>query len=264
VTRACLLICTVPRSGSWLLADALDRTNRCGRPREYFRPDYQKLYLEAWHSSDVRSYTEYVALALTAATTPNGMGAVKLHWDQFRHLLRCLRESPGLTDLPDRELVDRVFPDARYVHLVREDKPAQAVSWYRAIHSGHWWRLPRERAPARKALARPVFSELQHLELALLDAERGWQAYFATNRIEPMVVTYEELSADYRDTIRRVLSGLQIDGATRIRIPPPRLRRQADAESERWLARYRREREATHDQVADSSGETRGNLRWPA
>ena len=33
------MIATVPRSGSWLLADALERTGLCGSPREYLRED---------------------------------------------------------------------------------------------------------------------------------------------------------------------------------------------------------------------------------
>jgi LPS sulfotransferase NodH len=225
------------------LADALDRTNQCGRPREYFRPDYQEVYQEAWRRPIVRSYAEYVALTLLAATTSNGVGAVKLHWEQFRHLLARLREAPDKARLADREVIDRVFPEVRYVYLVRGDTAAQAVSWYKAIHSDDWWRLATDRGPPA-AVMPPVFSELRQLELALLDGERGWEAYFATYGIRPVLVTYEELSGNYRRTVRRVLEHMGIGDATRIRIAPPRLRRQADAESERWTRRYRQERDA--------------------
>src|SRR5262249_56036499 len=31
-------ICTLPRSGSWLLSEGLEKTGIAGRPREYFEP----------------------------------------------------------------------------------------------------------------------------------------------------------------------------------------------------------------------------------
>src|SRR5690242_15386358 len=44
ITLSCI-ICTTPRSGSWLLADQLLQTGIAGRPEEYFRLDWYERFL---------------------------------------------------------------------------------------------------------------------------------------------------------------------------------------------------------------------------
>ena len=46
---------------------------------------------------------------------------------------------------------------------------------------------------------------------------------------------YETLAADYTAEVTRVLAGLGMDG---VPIPPPPLRRQADAITDEWIARF--------------------------
>src|SRR6516225_5679333 len=48
VPRVSALVCTLPRSGSWLLAEYLHNSDRAGTPEEYFRPDYYEWYLSRW------------------------------------------------------------------------------------------------------------------------------------------------------------------------------------------------------------------------
>ena len=45
--RKSCVICTTPRTGSWLLAEALLATGLAGRPEEYLRPDWFAHFLEA-------------------------------------------------------------------------------------------------------------------------------------------------------------------------------------------------------------------------
>ena len=54
------LIATLPRSGSWLLSEALQLTGLVGQPAEYFRPDFLSQFSRsrayvATISSEVRS-----------------------------------------------------------------------------------------------------------------------------------------------------------------------------------------------------------------
>src|SRR5215831_13215213 len=85
-----LLICTLPRSGSWLLADAIERTGIAGRPREFFEPAVFE------HAPGSPGAAEQVARAYRKGTTDNGVFAAKLHWRQFLFAERVLRaQRPG-------------------------------------------------------------------------------------------------------------------------------------------------------------------------
>ena len=53
-------VSATPRSGSSLLAEALEFTTIAGRPREYFDPGHEKSW---WTRLGITADTEYVAIA---------------------------------------------------------------------------------------------------------------------------------------------------------------------------------------------------------
>src|SRR5262249_20823009 len=125
-------ICTLPRSGSWLLSESLEKTGVAGRPREYFEP---KLYEDNPAVDPIESLDKIIRKGMTR----NGVFAAKLHWYQFEFATRVVaRES----DMPVPLLIDRRFPGLCYVWLTRRDKIRQAVSYYRASKTGVWWQIP--------------------------------------------------------------------------------------------------------------------------
>jgi LPS sulfotransferase NodH len=73
------------------------------------------------------------------------------------------------------------------------------------------------------------------------DEQRRWRECLERLGLPVVEVVYEELARDYGGAVRRVLRALLGDGWAG-EVPPPRLRRQADAASERLLLRYLRER----------------------
>jgi trehalose 2-sulfotransferase len=235
---ASILLCTTPRSGSWLLAEALEATGAAGHPREYFRPDYQSVYLESWGAPRIATYADYVAAARAAGSTANGTFCGKLHWGQLTHVVTQLRRSPGWSRLADAALVAEAFPNPVYLRLVRADKAHQAISLYRAIQSDVWWELD-DAGPSQPAAvpAEPDFAEIARLEASLTDQDAQWAAYFARSGITPLVVTYAELANRYPETIERVLRALDLP-IPASGIAPPRLRRQADHLTQRWAQQY--------------------------
>src|SRR3954470_22077019 len=72
------LLATLPRSGSWLLADLLWRTRRVGEPHEYFRSDFTALWGAEWGLPEQVSYRDYVHTALSATQTVNGIFCAKV------------------------------------------------------------------------------------------------------------------------------------------------------------------------------------------
>ena len=62
----------------------------------------------------------------------------------------------------------------------------------------------------------------------------NWERYLAQRRRPYLIVEYEELAANYRSEIARVLAFLGLDPTAAQRIPDPRLLPQANEETRRW------------------------------
>jgi LPS sulfotransferase NodH len=125
------LICTTPRSGSWLLSDGLASTSRAGNPREWFNAIEEAHYGSGWrmeHSAPL-DYRTYLWLANAASTTSNGVSGVKLHYYQFAELPKKMADIEGFRGLGPAETLRRLFPNARHIWLTRRDQVRQAISF---------------------------------------------------------------------------------------------------------------------------------------
>jgi LPS sulfotransferase NodH len=266
-----LIVCTLPRSGSWLFCDGLERTGVAGRPQEYFRPDWRQRFEQVGalaaqsrlHQRDpwpatipgprvppgARDIHHFLSAVRRVGTTDNGVFAVKCHWFQARDVLDRVRAAgrhgarPRLHDL---------FPGSRYLRLIRTDKTRQAISWHRAITGNQWYATgeagaaPARFDPARFDPGRFDPGRIEALRRRLERLERRWTDYFAEIGVEPAIIRYEELAADYPATIRRCLADLGL-WSPGVVVAAPRLTRQADRTTERWVgalapatARHRR------------------------
>jgi LPS sulfotransferase NodH len=232
----------VPRSGSWLLAEALQGTNLAGRVREYFAPELEQDWSERWKVSSSSNYKRFLEKAIEAGTTSNGVFGVKIHWYQLEGFLSKLRQLPECKGKETSELMPSVFPKLRYIWLSRRDKVRQAVSYYKASRTGCWWlidshaernSLPPEQAPVFD------FKAINALRNTILKHEAGWRRFFYSAGVEPLRVYYEELATDQQATVFRVLQYLSIPIPDDFTIPPPRLKKQANLLSEEWVRRYR-------------------------
>ena len=238
--RLSYFICTTPRTGGFLLAEALESTGIAGRPREYFDRVFEQNWCE---SLAVASNAEYIEKALAAGTTPNGVFGAKVLWHQLEHLLEKLRliQGNGLSDL---ELLRRTFPDLRYVFLTRKDKLRQAVSYDRAIRSGIWWSIPVNAGPptseSPSVPAPPfTFETIDDWVIRLTEFESNWRRHFKRIGVEPFEVAYEDLSESYEPTVLAILRYLDLPLSEARKVAPPRLQKQADRVTEEWVQRYR-------------------------
>jgi trehalose 2-sulfotransferase len=241
------LICTVPRSGSWLLADLLEQTDLAGRPEEYFRPDYRSHWTEEWGIRPEAPYSTYVCAALANTTTSNGVFGVKMHWYQVAWFLGRLRALTGADRAAaDAAVIAQWLPHPHYVHLYRDDTVRQAISFYRAISSGKWFHLADgEQDTGEGRSVRPVptsgepdWGHIRFLEDAVIRQERGWREFFARSGIVPLEVRYEDMVVAYEDTLRRVLDFIGVAVPPHLALPSPRLQKQADEETERLAEEY--------------------------
>jgi LPS sulfotransferase NodH len=237
------VICTNPRSGSWLLSEGLASTGLAGNPREWLNVLEEQRHRARWrmdHETDL-SFAAFFGLARTESATTNGVSGIKLHYYQLAELSKKIAAIEGLPDLTDAQLMAKTFPNARHLWLTRRDKARQAISLHIASSTREWWAVDGS-APnrPRSHAGRPKFDpqEIARLEAILSVNDSKWQSFFDDNGIAPFVITYEDLIADYAGAIRGVLKWLGAPAAEAVVVPPPRLRRQSDGRNENWLARY--------------------------
>jgi trehalose 2-sulfotransferase len=260
------LVCATPRSGSTLLCHLLDESGLAGhpeeyfealrhsglprRPHEYFDPDRHANIVERLAFREMpdrpatpndlwqpETYDRYLAWALREGTTPNGVFGAKLMWGYLGDFAELLRGIDGLDGLPVPELLERAFPNLRYVRITRQDKVRQAVSLWRAVQTQAWRRD--DGGDDKRQAREPTFSfrAINYLVRLLTAHDASWDAYFLGLGHEPLSVTYEELAESHEPVVRRVLEHIGVEVPADLRVEAPRLQAQADDISERWVAR---------------------------
>lgn len=243
------IICSTPRSGTTLLCDLLADTRVAGRPDSFFQRQsirWWAQYLDVSVAGWAGEY-EFDQLYLAAVHQEGAGGTqvfgMRLMWEHVDYLSRRLGAFyPGLPS--DSARFRSALGPIRFVHLSREDKLAQAVSRIKAEQTGLWHvnvdgtereRLKPEQAPVYDAR---VLSE-QVAEYEREDA--AWLSWFARQKIQPVHITYEELSSKPQTTLATILSALDLDPAI-ARTVAPRTTKLADSESREWTARFRTEK----------------------
>ncbi len=235
------VVCTNPRSGSWLLSEGLGGTTLAGYPREWFNIQEEQQQRARWrldHKSDL-NLTAYLRLIRSKSTTGNGISGVKLYtsntnWSIFPEGSACLELTPS-------QVLMQLFPEARYIWLRRRDKVRQAISLSIASSTNEWWSIAAISIEKSEGTTQgPTFDPqaIARLERALQRNDANWQDFFQQNNITPLVIDYEDLASDYPATVKAVLKWLGVENADSLNITPPRLQRQADERSEEWVTRY--------------------------
>jgi trehalose 2-sulfotransferase len=220
------IVAATPRTGSSLLCEGLCATGVAGYPSEPFAPDFCAMWRARWGLDRTIGTRGYVDAALRHGTSANGITAFKIQWMHIAPLARELR-------LPEDEVLWKLLPGARFVNMVRRDRRAQALSWFRAIATDEWWRFD---DAATEPPSPPVLDldTVRELEAHIEAQQAAWRRYCIEREIVPLTVEYEALDRDYRGEVSRVLRFLGLDPTPARSIPPPRLARQADAVTDGW------------------------------
>lgn len=228
----CYLICTVQRTGSWLLCHALEDTGVAGIPAEYFHRGDESFWANRWRVSDD---AEFVAAMLREQRTPNGVFGSKMMWNYLEDALTRLRDLSINPGVPDRQILDSFLPQLKYVWLRRRDFLRQGVSSWRASATGQYATAGGDEPPKRPPYDR---HEINNLVALAERSDRAWKEWFAGQRIAPLELSYEDMVDDLEGNVRRILAFLHVDLPSVLPPLVPRLRRQADEYSERIIQRF--------------------------
>ncbi|MEQ8603878.1 MAG: Stf0 family sulfotransferase [Marivibrio sp.] len=242
------ILCTAPRSGSTLLCRMLAQTGVAGRPDSYFHEPSLEGWLADWGMSADPAETEQETLARVFARAVEegrgGTGIFGLRLQRrsadffFEKLALLYPEATG-----DMSRLAAAFGRVGFLYLRRADKVAQAVSFVKAEQSGLWHRAADGSELERLAPPQAPAYDAERLsaEVARLAAyDAAWETWFARAGIAPLRLTYEALAANPRETLRAALEHLGLDPAAAEGATPD-VARLADATSEAWAVRFRRE-----------------------
>jgi LPS sulfotransferase NodH len=185
------------------------------------------MWIRHWGLRETVGTVDYLRTVLAQGISENGVFGMKIQWMHVETLSREL----GLGR--DEDVLEVLWPGARFINIIRRDRRAQALSWFRAIETGEWWRFREDRTAS---VTPPHLRRdyVQSLEDEIERQQTAWVDYFARRGIEPLRIEYEDLAADYRGQVTRALAFLDLDPRTAASIPEPRLMRQADGITERW------------------------------
>ncbi len=235
-TTLSYFICTTPRTGSFLLAEALEGTGIAGRPQEYFESSLENLWMERL---GIASEPEYFEKVMEEGTTSNGVFGAKLFWFQFQYLLTKLDRTFGRSE-SNPSLLNESFPNLRFVLLTRRDKVRQAISYVRAIQSDVWWSIPGESETQPTPKQEPIFDreEIESRVAHLIYLEANWRRYFEERGIRPLTIVYEEMIDALEPAVSAVLHELGLPIPEGLTVPSPRLAKQSDQLTELWVRRY--------------------------
>lgn len=245
-----LLLCSHPRSGSTLLGEALHATGLFGCPLEYFHRGFKPAFAERWQAPTMHSL---VAAAKRFRTDPGGLFSVKMFWQDIEDMVGELEPSiceelqgtAGGSAAPETyrrlyALIKEWFPRPAFIHLSRQDRVRQAVSSLVAIHSRQWRSIPGQ---GRQQPEEEVCYDYERILGLIAYADRShthWRSFFSANSLQPYTIGYEDLVAEKSPALRTLLTQLGYSGD----LPARRMQRQADARSEKLLARFLRDYQA--------------------
>ncbi|PWU08264.1 MAG: hypothetical protein C5B51_08050 [Terriglobia bacterium] len=229
------MICLTPRSGSTYLASLLESTGRFGVAREFMNLwDYKHNVREILGAlipiapSDepvfeegITTLSAYVRSAIR--TSQNVEGVFVLKGDLYQ-----------LLPLFTRGWLRAGMRKVRFVYVTRQDVLLQAISLFRAVRSGAW----SSEQQGERAVVYDRDGILERFEYLLRMMQR-WEMLFSLLGIYPLRMTYEQISRDPGNAVKKIGSLLGLRGNIQTGTTP--LQRQRDAQSELWASMIRAE-----------------------
>lgn len=241
------ILCSSPRSGATLLTNMLRETGVAGWPGAYVRGAGMRARLHSMEAEipgevslgDVAR--EGYELA-RAKGTRDGIFALRLQPSSlptFRKAMHALQ--PDLPD--DAARMAAELGRHRVIYLRRPDLLGRAVSMLRTLQTGYWYEdADGNETDGAAEGAIPVYdrTEIAGKMEQFAEMDAAWEGWFEAERIEPLILDYDDLVADPRAVLAGLLSDLGLDPAAADRVAPEADAEAegADAESQDWIRRF--------------------------
>ncbi len=222
------IICSIPRSGSTLLAYLLRECGAMGVPHEYLHPTVHLPVLARRFQSIRQDGTVDIDLYLRSLrkrrSTPNGVFGLKAHFGQLARLLH----------IPS---VGKLFDGARLIRIRRRDLVRQAISYYTAEATGVWSAAA---AGSLGDLPSPNYNGVaisRHLSMIVAENE-GWERLLADRGPAVLDVWYEDLVAETNSVCRSVCNHVGVNPAGTFDLRHAGMQRLSAARADEWKQRF--------------------------
>lgn len=195
------LILSQPRTGSTMISSALMHSGVAGVPMEYFNVRHLKLLPQPLTMQVLK---DYYADLLCRRTSPNGVFGMKIHFDQFSPIFmeNGAVKKAGIQFLKSFD---------RTILVSRTDKVAQAISQMNADRNRKWNSENKGDEGRQNVVVTredvPVI--LDYLGAAVRD-HLAWERIIATLNLNPLTVTYEQLSGSQDIEFRKLAEHLEL------------------------------------------------------
>ncbi|WP_181186431.1 Stf0 family sulfotransferase [Orenia metallireducens] len=94
-----------------------------------------------------------------------------------------------------------------------------------------------------------LYDAINHLMIDSVLREAGTQEFFSESNITPLTIVYEDFIDNYEETVIRILKFLEIANINQVKIAPPYFEKLADDLSEKWVQRFRKERQRKWENI---------------
>lgn len=224
------ILCGTPRTGSTHLCSLLSSTKVLGNPESYFREPDEVMWARRFglqtDGSRVCDYPAFVRAVRVAGSSDNGVFAARIMWGSLERLTQGLANQEERSDVA---ALQHVFGPLGFIHVLREDVAAQAVSWCRAEQTGFWH--DGDIASGRPALD---LDYLKHLVGTITEHNAAWRGWFDRNGVRPHTVTYEQVVRAPKIAVAGVAAELGVELPAGWQPSSPH-RKQADQINKAWV-----------------------------
>jgi LPS sulfotransferase NodH len=222
------IIATSPRSGSYLLCEALMASGIAGRPHEYAGPADGA----TWNQFNrFPTHAAYFFQFADLCRSANGIVGVKFMVPQLLEFVTDARRYLRSHATPI-EALKTLLGTGRVIRLRRRDRFRQAVSWVRAQQTGEWSKNP---SADGRSICHYDIDALRDAVIQIARQEHYWERFIVEANLPVHHIDYEDLDENYSSAVTRVLSFLGFSEAVPIRAPA--MVKQADALTDEWLQR---------------------------
>lgn len=187
ITR-CVLVTGSFRAGTSFVCSLLDKNGLPSIGNEKFRS-----YFGCRHPGSEGQLRD--KLDATFATAQDGLFCAKIMWPHRNNLAMAL----GFERADSADFA-QIFPQAKWINIVRRDKIAQAISFWKARQTDRWHVFKKEDEPE-------VDYDFDGLRAAMAELsvhDRLWRIFYRLSEVAPAEVVYEEFQRNVPKQLARL------------------------------------------------------------
>jgi LPS sulfotransferase NodH len=266
--RLSLIVCTQPRSGSYLLGDLLGLATDVPELEEWLIPTFQVPEATRFRMPDDFDRLAYVRELVSQKTSAKGVFSIKIMGWNFAEFIAEMQQRSEFAGSSKREILEALFPNPHFLFLRRSNHLSQAVSYAKAIQTQQWRAEHEKRRPTGHVSYSTLFVRDQFV--AINKSEERWKTFFTQSDLKPYELIYEDFLKEPLQTLGKICEWLNLSPTSNLPVVEKRLNegRQSSVTNAEWKKRFAAEetslKERTEPPVRFQAGTLTLSVEKPA